>query len=69
VKGSYAVKRPLINRIFSPITGYVEHRKYPGWHGFIPFYRRRCERHGEYVTYPHGFRGLLPCPECMKSKQ
>jgi len=62
----YEVKRKLLHRLLSPLTNYVEHRKYPGWSGFLPFYRIKCPRHGEQITYPHGFRKTLVCLECLK---
>jgi len=45
---------------------YVEHRKMPGWTGFLPFFKFTCEVHGKVVDYPHGHRQRLICPECAK---
>ena len=44
---------------------YVEHRLYEGWRDYMPFYRIHCMKHGEIVTYPHGYMGLLQCPQCF----
>jgi len=55
----------FLRRLF---TGYVGDRTEPGWKGSLPFYRRVCSIHGEYETYPHGYRGDLPCPRCQEEK-
>jgi len=66
VRVAYEAEKRLVSRLFSWWTGYVEHRRYPGWRSYLPFYRRVCPRHGEYLAYPHGFKGYLPCPECLR---
>jgi len=45
---------------------YVEDRRYPGWEGFLPFYRFHCPKHGYVVDYPHGHGGWLSCPKCRE---
>ena len=64
--GRYESKRLWSFWLLSPFTGYVEHRKYPGWKAFLPFYRRKCPVHGEYIDYPHGFRSYFLCPKCKE---
>ena len=59
------VERRFLHVLFSPVTGYVEHRRLMGWSGFLPFYKTRCPVHGEYVTYPQGYSQRLPCPRCQ----
>ena len=40
-----------------------------GWVGEMPFYAFRCEKHGIFEDYSHGYGNLLKCPECVpKSK-
>jgi len=41
---------------------------YPGWKDFKPFFKFTCERHGEQVSYEHGYRKRLICPICEKEK-
>jgi len=60
----YEVKRDWWRWAFDP--SYVEHRKLPGWTGFLPFYRFTCNKHGPQVSYHHGYRKRLICPECNK---
>ena len=62
----YIVKKSWWLRVFDP--EYVEHRKYPGWTGFLPFYRIQCPVHGEIVDYPHGYARRLTCPMCRKEE-
>jgi len=62
----YEKKRSFWHWLFSIFTGYIEHRKYPGWSGFLPFYRTRCPKHGPYITYPHGYNEKLLCPKCRE---
>jgi len=47
---------------------YVEHRKYPGWKDFLAFYKVGCEKHGMQVSYEHGYRKKLVCPECASKR-
>jgi len=49
-------------------TKYIEHRKYPGWSGFLPFYQIKCKRHGNQENYPMGYDGILECPLCQKER-
>ena len=63
---SYEVKRDWWLWGFHPF--YVEHRKYPGWNDFLAFYRFTCLKHGSQVSYEHGYRKHLVCPECAKEK-
>ena len=51
---------------FSLFTGYVEHRKYPGWSGFLAFYRFDCGKHGSVIDYKHGHNERLDCPICLE---
>ena len=60
----YEVRRDWWLWFFHP--DYVEHRKLPGWSGFLPFYRFTCNKHGKQVSYLHGHRQRLICKECVK---
>jgi len=42
-------------------------RRYPGWTGSLTFYLFKCEKHGYVIDYPHGYKGILYCSECMKN--
>jgi len=59
---SYEVKKSWLRVLFDP--GYVEHRKFPDWSGFLPFYRWDCSKHGPVVSYPSGYKKTLRCPLC-----
>jgi len=48
---------------------YVEHRKMPGWSGFLPFYHFKCDKHGDQISYPHGHKEKLRCPQCLAEKK
>ena len=61
---TYETKRDWWLWAFHP--SYVEHRKYPGWKGYLAFYKLKCDKHGEQVSYEHGYRKRLVCPECEK---
>ena len=43
---------------------YIEHRRYPDWRGYLPFYRIHCPIHGETEAYPRGYMKLLRCSRC-----
>ena len=53
-----------VMKLASFLTGYMEHRKYPRWKGFLPFYRKKCKIHGVYVDYLHGYKEYFQCPKC-----
>jgi len=53
-------------KLFFLFTGYVEHRKFPGWRGFEPFYRFDCPIHGSVENYKKGYEGRIECPLCFK---
>lgn len=48
------------------ITGYVKIFEVAkkGWSGKLPFYIVKCDKHGLYLDYPHGYKGYFICPEC-----
>ena len=64
-KMDYQVRVDWWMKLFSLFTRYIEHRKLPGWAGFLPFYRLDCPIHGEVENYPHGYEGRLECPKCQ----
>lgn len=68
IKGEYERKRKLLDTVLSPLTGYVEHRRYVGWKGFLPFYDIYCPYHGRVVDYRHGYEGRLSCPLCREKR-
>jgi len=37
-----------------------------GWTGELPFYRFKCPKHGQVVSYKKGYAEELRCPECHK---
>jgi len=61
---TYEVRVDRWMKIFSMFTRYIEHRKLPGWNGFLPFYRLDCPIHGEVADYPHGYESSIECPIC-----
>lgn len=44
---------------------FVGYYELPGWSGELPFYIKRCGKHGYVATYPAG-RGRLVCPICLR---
>ena len=58
----------LLQRLRLRIFGHAfyKYMKQPGWRGPLPVYIVRCNRHGLYLDYPHGFRGYFTCPKCFK---
>ena len=48
---------------------YLEHRIRIGFRGEMPFYAIRCEKHGIFEDYPHGYANLLKCPECVRAQE
>jgi len=60
----YEVKRDWWLWLVDPF--YVEHRKMPGWSGFLPFYHFKCSKHGDQISYPQGYKKILRRPECNK---
>ena len=40
-----------------------------GWRGPLPFYIVRCEQHGYYIDYPHGWRRYFLCPKCLEERE
>ena len=49
---------------------YLEYRTKPGWRASLPFYLVKCQRHGYFEDYVHGFEGFytqyLSCPTCSR---
>jgi len=62
----YIRKRDWWLWVFDP--NYVEHRKYPDWSDFLPFYQSKCNKHGDFVNYLQGSRKHLYCPKCREEK-
>ncbi len=56
----------FIQRVKLRLFGIVftERRARPGWKGSLPFYAFECPVHGVVEDYPHGYRGVLRCPQC-----
>ena len=65
---SFSRKVDYWMRLFSIFTGYVEHRMYRGWSGYLPFYGFTCDKHGYVIDYKHGHREKLSCPKCVDEK-
>ena len=42
--------------------------KLEGWKNELPFYRFKCEEHGQVVNYKAGHNQILCCPECLKKQ-
>ncbi|KKM63025.1 hypothetical protein LCGC14_1515790 [marine sediment metagenome] len=66
---TYDRKIDWIMKLFSLFTGYSEHRKYPDWRGYLPFYRGQCRKHGSFKNYLQSHRQNLNCPTCQKENQ
>ena len=43
----------------------LRHEKKEGWSRPLPIYAARCEEHGLYEDYPHGWKKELECPLCL----
>ena len=63
----YEVKKDWWKWFVDPF--YVEHRKMPGWSGFLPFYHFKCRKHGDQISYPQGHKEKLICPQCLAKKK
>jgi len=63
----YEVKKDWWKWFVDPF--YVEHRKMPGWSGFLPFYHFKCHKHGDQISYPQGHKEKLICPQCLAKKK
>jgi len=64
---SYEVYRDWWQWLVDPF--YVEHRKMLGWSGFLPFYHFKCDKHGDQISYPQGYKKILRCPQCLAEKK
>ena len=64
------VKLTAIQKINLRLRGhaFVGYRTKPGWRGALPFYAFRCHVHGIVEDYPHGYKQLLACPFCKKTR-
>ncbi|MCW4008786.1 MAG: hypothetical protein NWF09_08900 [Candidatus Bathyarchaeota archaeon] len=64
--GKIVASLPLHKWLKLKIFGkkYFAHDKKPGWHGSLPFYIVKCNVHGYFLDYPHGFNGYFTCPMC-----
>ncbi|HEC65571.1 MAG TPA: hypothetical protein ENI23_09765 [bacterium] len=60
------VELSFIQRVKLRLFGIVftERRARSGWKGALPFYAFECPVHGVVEDYPHGYRGVLRCPQC-----
>jgi len=47
----------------------IGERRYPGWRGHLPFYVVRCEEHGLFIDYPHGYSRFFSCPKCKEAEE
>ena len=45
---------------------YVFHAQKQGWTGALPFYIVKCDVHGYFLDYPHGFEPYFSCPKCWE---
>lgn len=39
--------------------------KKEGWKAELPFYRFKCDIHGEQIDYEHGYGQVLYCDKCQ----
>ena len=46
----------------------LRYEKRENWVRALPIYVARCDRHGLYEDYPHGWKKELECPECLQER-
>ena len=46
----------------------LRYEKRENWVRALPIYVARCDRHGLYEDYPHGWKQELECPECLQER-
>ena len=53
------------------VNGYVFLRweKREGWSSSLPIYLVKCEKHGYFEDYPHGYGGYFICPCCLQEEK
>ena len=66
-----SMKITLFQQLILKINGYVFvfFARKEGWSGKLPFYIVKCDEHGYFLDYPHGFLGYnegFNCPLCLK---
>ena len=57
--------------IILKIKGYVflRYKKRKGWTDYLPIYLVKCNKHGYFLDYPHGFPDYnegFNCPFCLE---
>ena len=57
-------------RLVLAIKGRVRLRyeKRTGWVRPMPIYLCRCDKHGLYTDYPHGYKEETECPVCLEER-
>jgi len=47
---------------------FLRYEKREGWAHPAPIYAAKCDRHGLYEDYPHGWGNELECPICLQER-
>jgi hypothetical protein len=61
----------LWKRLLLKINGYVFLRweRREGWTDYLPFYLVKCDKHGYFEDYPHGFSEYFWCQKCEEESK
>jgi hypothetical protein len=53
------------------IKGYafLRYEKRKGWRDYLPIYIVKCNKHGLFEDYPHGYNGYFICPKCREEEK
>jgi hypothetical protein len=46
----------------------LRYERRENWLRALPIYAARCDRHGLYEDYPHGWKKELECPHCLRER-
>jgi hypothetical protein len=47
---------------------FIGMEKHAGWKSYLPIYAFPCDKHGIVTNHPHGYEGILPCPQCCEEE-
>jgi len=63
-------KLSILQQILLKINGkvFLRYEKREGWTNKLPIFLLKCEKHGYFEDYPHGYKGYFLCSECFKEE-
>jgi len=64
------ITEPLLNpkqKVILKVRGrvFLRYERREGWKRSLPIYAAKCDLHGLYEDYPHGWKSELECPLCL----